>query len=392
MSQPTWSRIRKFFNDVHLWLGLSSGLVVIAICFSGTIYVWNAELTEWSAPHLYKVKAIGSARMPVDALIERVEASSGTKVVTAMIPGGLDRTYQFNTKRANDTGRSRPVTFFIDPYTGAVMGTSKETTGTKTFLSTMFSLHRYLCLDRVGRSELGSTINGWATIVFTLGCITGLIIWFPRRVRYWRQGLKIKWSGGWKRKNHDLHSTLAFYSLLVLLLMGLTGPFFSFTWYRTGLQRALGTYKAPAPATGEKKDTSGTAGLQIPKLLTVDEYLRVADAQLAYEGDYIFSFPVNKANIITIAKNRRGFFAPAAADRLMLDAATGEIKKKEIFRDKPFNERVSGSIKALHVGNIYGTFTKIIYFLACLIATSLPVTGTLIWWNKLKKKNGEVLS
>jgi uncharacterized iron-regulated membrane protein len=121
--------------------------------------------------------------------------------------------------------------------------------------------------------------------------------------------------------------------------------------------------------------------------LTVAEYLSVADAQLDYEGDYTFSFPVNNANTVTVAKNRRGFFAPAAADRLTLDVATGEIKKKEIFRDKPFNERVGGSIKALHVGNVYGTFTKIIYFLACLIATSLPVTGTLIWWNKLRKNS-----
>jgi hypothetical protein len=25
---------------------------------------------------------------------------------------------------------------------------------------------------------------------------------------------------------------------------------------------------------------------------------------------------------------------------------------------------------------------------ACAIATSLPITGTLIWWNKRKKKRG----
>ncbi|HTD92940.1 MAG TPA: PepSY-associated TM helix domain-containing protein, partial [Chitinophagaceae bacterium] len=189
------------------------------------------------------------------------------------------------------------------------------------------------------------------------------------------------------RKNHDLHSALAFYSLVILLLMGLTGPFFSFTWYRSGLQKTLGTYKAPVPSVREKKSKGDTAAQQIPKRLTVAEYLGVANAQLEYEGDYTFSLPVNNANTVTIAKNRRGFFAPAAADRLTLDVATGEIKKKEIFRDKPFNERVGGSIKALHVGNVYGTFTKIIYFLACLIATSLPVTGTLIWWNKLKKNS-----
>jgi uncharacterized iron-regulated membrane protein len=87
-----------------------------------------------------------------------------------------------------------------------------------------------------------------------------------------------------------------------------------------------------------------------------------------------------------VSKTKTGFFAPAAGDRLTIDRYTGQILKTEIFKDKPFNERVAGSIKAIHVGNVYGTFTKIIYFIACLIATSLPVTGTMIWLNKLKKK------
>ena len=86
-----------------------------------------------------------------------------------------------------------------------------------------------------------------------------------------------------------------------------------------------------------------------------------------------------------IAKTKLGFFAPAASDRLTVDPVTGKVMKVDIFSEKPFNERVAGSIKAIHVGNVYGTFTKLIYFLACLIATSLPITGTMIWLNKMKK-------
>ena len=55
IAKSNWQKIRKLFNDIHLWLGLSSGLIVIAICFSGTVYVFNTELTEKAAPHLYKV-------------------------------------------------------------------------------------------------------------------------------------------------------------------------------------------------------------------------------------------------------------------------------------------------------------------------------------------------
>ena len=64
-----WQKVRKFFNDIHLWLGLTSGLVVIAVCFSGTVYVFNTELTEKAAPHLYNVQPLaGKDRIPADSL------------------------------------------------------------------------------------------------------------------------------------------------------------------------------------------------------------------------------------------------------------------------------------------------------------------------------------
>ena len=89
---------------------------------------------------------------------------------------------------------------------------------------------------------------------------------------------------------------------------------------------------------------------------------------------------------MSFSKTKTGFFAPAASDKLSINVLTGGITKVDIFTDKPFNERIAGSIKAIHVGNVYGTFTKWLYFFACLIATSLPITGTLIWINKLKKR------
>lgn len=381
-----WPRIRKFFNDVHLWLGLSSGLVVIAICFSGTVYVWNTELTEWSAPHLYTVKVPANAqRLSADELVGRIAAEASAEVSGVVMPASPSRTYQFQTRKPGSTERG--ITYFVNPYTGAITGTSKETTRTKTFMSVMFSLHRWLLLDKLEKKELGSTITGWATIVFTLGCITGLIIWFPQKVRNWKQGLGIKFTANWKRVNHDLHNSLAFYALVFLLLMGLTGPQWSFTWYRTGLQKTLGTYKPPQKKDGKEKEPKGEKEKDSATitLLPIAQYLAVADKQLPYEGDYTIAFPAESSGTVNVSKNKRGFFAPAAADRLTLDAATAAIKKADIFKNKPFNERVAGSIKAIHVGNVYGTFTKILYFLACLIATSLPVTGTLIWWNKLKK-------
>ncbi len=392
--KTTWQKVRKLFNDIHLWLGLSSGLIVIAVCFSGTVYVFNTELTEKAASHLYKVKAVtGQERIPADSLIEKVKTASGGTIIAITIPDDLNRTYQFNVKKEGDNTRGG-IAYMVNPYTGDIVGNSKEKNATKEFMSTLFSLHRWMLLDKVEEPiikgttnrELGSMITGWATIIFTLGCITGMIIWFPKKIKNWRQGLKVKWKAGWKRVNHDLHNSLAFYALFFLLLMGLTGPQWSFEWYRTGLQKTLGTYK-PKDAPKEKTPKSKLPADSIPfASLSVTGYLKEADKVLSYPGNYTITLPTDSTAATVVSKTKVGFFAPAAGDRLTLDQYNGKILKTDIFKDKPFNERIAGSIKALHVGNVYGTFTKIIYFIACLIATSLPVTGTLIWWNKLKKK------
>ena len=398
-----WQRIRKLFQDIHLWLGLSSGLIIVAVCLSGTIYVFNTELTEMAASHLYKIKpATGAARIPAEKLIDTITKESGGTVTSVSIFADPSKTYQFNTRKENDKSRSG-ISFFVNPYTGEITGNSNEKNRMKDFMSYMFSLHRWLLLDKIEKPllqgitnrELGSKITGWATIIFTLGCITGLVIWFPKRIKNWRQGLKIKTNANWKRVNHDLHNSLAFYALIFLLMMGITGPQWSFDWYRTGMQKSLGTYKEKKEtsekkrsdpkkeSTSEIKDTDQS---EKNKTINLSAFISTADNKLAYEGDYRITLPEKDDATLSFSKTKTGFFAPAASDKLSINVLTGGITKVDIFTDKPFNERIAGSIKAIHVGNVYGTFTKWLYFFACLIATSLPITGTLIWINKLKKR------
>lgn len=400
VKKSPWQKTRKLFNDIHLWLGLVSGLFVIVICLSGTVYVFNTELAEKAAPHLYKVKPVeGKNRLPADSLIKKIKQATGGSITSMNIPAERNRTFQFTVKKPEDSTAKSGTAYMLNPYTGEITGNSKEKNGTKEFMATMFSIHRWLLLDKVKQPlikgvenrKLGSMITGWVTIIFTIGCITGLIIWFPQKVRNWKQGLKIKWNAGWKRVNNDLHNTLAFYSLFFLLLMGLTGPQWSFEWYRTGMQKTLGTYK-PKEGLKEKESKAKppkekqAADTTLAATLPIAVYIQAADRLLPYKGNYSITLPANKEAQTVIVKTKTGFFAAAAGDRITMDQYSGKVIKLELFKKKPFNERIAGSIKALHVGNVYGTFTKILYFLACLIATTLPVTGTIIWYNKLKKK------
>ena len=215
--------------------------------------------------------------------------------------------------------------------------------------------------------------------MFVIIIITGLVIWFPKKIKNWRQGLKIKWDANWKRINHDLHNALGIYTAVFLLIMGLTGLQWSFEWYRTGLRNVLGVNneRREAPEEDVVIDSSGES-------LSYEELISIAERELDYSGTYRVEISENP--ILSIRKYESGFFASPSSDLVEINRFNGEVVRKSLFSDKPFNEQVAGSIKALHVGDVFGVFSKIIYFVSCLIATSLPVTGTIIWINKLRKK------
>ena len=432
LQKSSWPKVRKFLTDIHLWIGLASGLVVLLICLSGTIYVYNTEIREQSQPELYHVKpSAGSSRLSAEEIIARVSNEAPGRVISIKIPSNPKRSYILSVKKeeasapASDepgngtrgekreegrrdksgkgnvkpapggapAGPARGTQYFVDPYTGKILGNSQEKTVVSEFMGYMFSLHRWLLLDKIENplfgelpnKTLGSYISGTATILFTLGVITGFIIWFPQRVKNWKQGLRIKWNANWKRVNHDLHNSLGFYSCIFLFLMGITGPQWSFPWYREALRKTLGTYQA-ADAPKPETPKSILPGDHNTQTLTINDYVKASDQCLKYQGDNLVTLPADSSEAVSVSKTKTGFFAPAAADKLLLDQYTATVIQADIFKDKPFNERVSNSIKAIHVGDVYGSFTKLLYFLTCLVATSLPVTGTLIWINKLKKR------
>lgn len=439
-TQQRWPKVRKFFNDIHLWGGLISGVVVLVVCLTGTIYTYNTELREAAIPQYYEVTPEG-VKLNVDTLLAQTKSAIKGKVVGVKVPfdedkttlvlyakpkkeegGAIDRegkgqgiaapegerTKEGQAKGGTEAVKAKPAPaaggggrgpranqMAINPYTGQVIGDpSEEKTKTAEFMQKMFGLHRWLLLneveepiiDGVENRKLGSWITGTATLLFLLGVVSGMIIWFPVKLRGWKNGLKIKWSAKWKRVNHDLHNTLGFYSCIILFLMAVTGPFWSFDWYRSGWQKTWGTYQSPDALKVEKPKLLSELPTDGKVALGIEETILIVNKLLPYDGDVTINFAKDSTGTVSVSKNRVGFFAPSAGDKLTLDQYTGEALEKDIFRDKPFNERAAASIKALHIGDIYGPFSKLLYFISCLIATSLPVTGTMIWINKMKKK------
>lgn len=364
--------IRKFIGDIHLWLGLGSGIILFLVCLSGTILAFDTEIKAFFSEEV--IVEISSQKQSVANLTETLKTSNNGFVTGITMPSDSKKPYEFSVKK--DLKERRGSKILVNPYTASIHKIEKSSADA--FMLSMFKLHRWLLLD----TNIGRPIVGVATIIFLLLAISGIVLWFPAKFKWCniKKGFKVKMNGNWKRINHDLHNTLGFYACIFLVIMGITGLCWSFEGYKDGLGKLIGAeiFNRSTPEFELKKITK-------EQEISIDDAIAITNKTLNYKGELSITFPTKKNNYYTFKKTNDANWSPETTDNVYMDTS-GVILAVERFSDKPLNVKIASLIKPLHTGAIYGTFSKIIYFITCLIATSLPVTGTIIWLNKLKKK------
>src|SRR5688572_630847 len=65
--------MKVFFRNIHLYLSLAAGIVILIACFTGAILVFEKELQETFSPERYFAKPAGQ-RLSSDVLIANVKA------------------------------------------------------------------------------------------------------------------------------------------------------------------------------------------------------------------------------------------------------------------------------------------------------------------------------
>lgn len=367
--------VRAFINDVHLWLGLISGIIIFLVCLSGTILTFEKEIEQWFKEELTIVP--NGNKKSISDIVNAPNVQSKGQLTSITIPSDETSPYELSIKE--DPKQRRGTTYEVDPYTTDILAPQK--TAVDDFMFSMFKMHRWLLMD----IKWGRPIVGIATIIFLILSITGIVLWFPKKIKWKtiKAGFKIKTNANWKRINHDLHNTLGFYSCILILIMGITGLCWSFEGYRDGLSSLIGTRVFGNRGAQPKIDFES---LDNGKVIDLEDAIQLANNTLDYNGTLTVSLPNEKNPVYSFRKIAYDSWSTVARDELQIHTS-GKIVHKEIYADKPLNVKIASAIKPIHTGEIYGTFSKWLYFLACLVGTSLPVTGTIIYINKLKKKS-----
>lgn len=347
-------RMRKFWKWLHLWLSIPAGILVIVLCLSGAVLVFQQELQRLLNPGFYYVKAERASALPLDSLVKAAlrETESLNKRMTSF-------TVYADKGRTWDVGVAGQKGAFLtlDPYTGEVAGV--EAPG-REFFTEVRGLHRWLMLGGEGRVA-GRLIIGVSTLFFLVILVSGVVLAFPKRKAQWRQFLAVKRGRAWW---YTSHRALGWYCLVFLFLMAATGPMWSFGWYRTGVAKLFGVeMSARNGKGGGQKDVAALGGKEIMMW-------QAALASIREEvPDYIsVSFRGNSATVKTPRHHVRG------SDTYYFDRE-GKISRMELYEDLPSSRKVMGYAFLLHTGTWGGWFVKLLYFLACAGGVYLAVSG-----------------
>jgi uncharacterized iron-regulated membrane protein len=75
-----------------------------------------------------------------------------------------------------------------------------------------------------------------------------------------------------------------------------------------------------------------------------------------------------------------------ATDNYYADRYSAIIMGSQKFSERNPGQRMRATFRPVHTSSIFGLPSKIIGFIACLLGASFPVTGTIMWLNRMRKK------
>jgi uncharacterized iron-regulated membrane protein len=382
--------LKYWIGQIHLWLGLASGLVVLIVSITGCLFVFQKEISERLYKDKYFIEAPASGQtLPLSILQQKAQTVLGASRPVADITTYRqpDRSWEFIAYQMNDTaltyfgavGYFQSV--FINPYTGAV-------TGTRDYKYDFFSIVKYVHWSLLLNTDYGQPIVGWSTLIFVLLLITGIVLWWPKRwtKAYKNRSFKIKWKASFKRVNYDLHNVPGFYSLFPALIIALTGMVFAFKWFSGFVYVAASGTTTPPPQVNVKsirpaKDSLDRLGSMDNPL---DKAFELAKQQLPRAARFGLSLSTGPEGTIYVFGYKDGE-TYYGSDALQFDQYTGKLLHRRNNSEKNRGERLVEMNYDIHVGAIGGLTGKIIAFIASLVCASLPVTGFLIWWGKKRR-------
>lgn len=386
------SLFKKWTGKLHLWFGLSIGLIIFIVSITGALYVFKDEVENFTRKEViyHSEQNIEQKQvLPIRVLEKAVDTQVKEKYKIHWVNVPIDKkmAYQFYWYEHNTEAWNYFDEFpiykvaYVNPYDGKVLRVYDEKNG---FFNIVKMIHWSFLL----KQDWGKYVVGIPVIIFVIMLISGIILWWPKNKAARKQRFSFKWKNikSWKRKNYDLHNILGFYASIFALIFSITGLFYAFLVVQMMMYFVFSGGSTVYP---DFSHITTKAPIEARTESTLDKVISTVQAK--YPNSYGFSIDLGHPHMDDHEHPNFSVFVKHLSysyhknSSLIFDENSGELLHTYNHEDKNFGEKTVAANYDIHVGSILGLPTKIIAFIVSLICASLPVTGFLVWWGKRKK-------
>jgi len=375
--------LRSLSRRLHLWLGLSLGLLLALLGLTGAALVFYVEIdaalnpTEtdsaqltgpapgWQSPVWDTVLATARREFP--------DLGGDWHFEVTGEPGAIPaRFYPSRGHREHDAARE--MVWFSADGTAVV----RSQAWGQYLMSWIYELHMHLLAG-----ETGLLVVGWGGLATLLVLVTGLLTWWPRGS--WRSALSFKAGAVPIRRLRDLHKHGALWSAPLLMLLVLTGVLLALPELKEQLFSS--TIGAPDPLPLPR--SSAATGATIP----LTQALAVARAALPHSRLVFIDVPGD-----TGAPLRIRVQVPSDPHRrfpgsyVFVDRYSGHVLAIHDVERGNAGAHVAKWIRPIHDGSIAGLGTRVLAVLVGLLPTALWVTGFLYWRERRARRRQQLTS
>ena len=337
---------------------MTVGLLLVFLAVTGVSMAFRAQLEPIVESELHDPDAC-AAPLPLDALASRAHAAYPDK-----------RIVQLET---SDAGRGPTIVRFadlqgiyLDSCTGKMLGERNRWGG---FFGTIEWLHRLRFIGNTDVSEpIGGSIALFAAVVMVMG---GLLVWWPRTWKAFRNGLKLRMKLEGRAFDMSLHRTAGVYVASVLLLSSVTALTFSFDWARGAIFAATGTQPLPKKPV-LPPSTARIASLETLRARTMQAVPNARDLQI--------NLPKKPRDAVEVQVVERDAPHAEAKTFVYLAPATGALVRADRYAESGLGNKIYRFVGALHMGLIGGPLVQALLFTGILGVPLLAFTGIRSWW------------
>lgn len=361
------SKFKKVIRFLHLWLGLLSGIVVFIVAATGCLYSFEKEFRALMYKDITCVTGEIKTPKGIDEIIQIVKKKYPKEKIRSL-------SLKADTNLCIEVFLPKKKIVYVNPYTGEIQGTvSME----EDFFGVVLKIHRSLYLGDVGKK-----ITGISAIIFLLMLISGIILWWPKKLKRIKEKLVIAIRANKSRRNYDLHSVLGFYASIFLLFIVLTGLIWSFKSVENSMYWITGSKKE------EKKIKSNYSGNK--STLSLQKILDVIQKGSGGDNNYFISLPEDSVGVIRFRVQTPNELYLVKRNQYSFDQYEYKLLRIDQYDEASLGDKIKMNLYNIHTGKILGLAGQIVNFIASLIAASLPITGFMIWKRRNKSRKGVV--